>query len=197
MTNTANYNLNIVQGSDLVNPLIQTNPNFETIDSAMKANADRGVQLATELKSGSVHRITRANTSAPVFYFVATTDYVAGETFTVDSVQCTAYTTDGQPLTTNAYRIGAKVIGIITGTVITFLVSSGQAAIASDSERLGGELPAYYGTATAVTTAQNTADRAATLAGNAIPKGDVVSIMKVTALPANPVTGVMYCIVEQ
>lgn len=197
MTNTTNYNLNIVQGSDLVNPLIQTNPNFETIDSAMKANADRGVQLATELKSGSVHRITRTNTSAPVFYFVATTDYVAGETFTVDSVQCTAYTTDGQPLTTNAYRIGAKVIGIITGTVITFLVSSGQAAIASDSERLGGELPAYYGTATSVTTAQNTADRAATLAGNAIPKGDVVSIMKVTALPANPTPGVMYCVVEQ
>ena len=197
MTNTANYNLNIVQGSDLVNPLIQTNPNFETIDSAMKANADRGVQLATELKSGSVHRITRTNPSAPVFYFIATTDYVAGETFTVDSVQCTAYTTDGQPLTTNAYRIGAKVIGIITGTVITFLVSSGQAAIASDSERLGGELPAYYGTASSVTTAQNTADRAATLAGNAIPKGDVVSIMKVTALPANPVTGVMYCVVEQ
>lgn len=197
MTNTTNYNLNIVQGTDLVNPLIQTNPNFETIDSAMKANADRGVQLATELKSGSVHRITRTNTSAPVFYFVATTDYVAGETFTVDSVQCTAYTTDGQPLTTNAYRIGAKVIGIITGTVITFLVSSGQAAIASDSERLGGELPAYYGTASSVTTAQNTADRAATLAGNAIPKGDVVSIMKVTALPANPVTGVMYCVVEQ
>lgn len=197
MTNTTNYNLNIVQGSDLVNPLIQTNPNFETIDSAMKANADRGVQLATELKSGSVHRITRINPSAPVFYFVATTDYVAGETFTVDSVQCSAYTTDGQPLTTNAYRIGAKVIGIITGTVITFLVSSGQAAIASDSERLGGELPAYYGTATSVTTAQNTADRAATLAGNAIPKGDVIAIMKVTALPANPTPGVMYCVVEQ
>lgn len=196
MTNTTNYNLNIVQGSDLVNPLIQTNPNFETIDSAMKANADRGVQLATELKSGSVHRITRTNTSAPVFYFVATTDYVAGETFTVDSVQCTAYTTDGQPLTTNAYRIGAKVIGIITGTVITFLVSSGQAATASDSERLGGELPAYYGTATAVTTAQNTADAAATLAGNAIPKGDVVAILKVSALPENPVSNYMYCVTE-
>lgn len=197
MTQTPNYSLNIVEGTDLVNPLTQVNPNFNTIDTAMKANADRGIQLATELKSGTVHRITRTNTSAPVFYFVATADYVAGETFTVDSVQCTAYTTDGQPLTTNAYRIGAKVIGIITGTVVTFLVSSGQRAIAADSARLGGELPAYYGTASNVTTAQNTADAAATLAGNAIPKGDVVSIMKVNELPANPVTGVMYCVVER
>lgn len=196
MTQTPNYNLNIVEGSDLVNPLIQTNPNFTAIDTAMKANADRGVQLATELKSGTVHRITRTNTSAPVFYFVATTDYVAGETFTVDGVQCTAYTTDGQPLSTNAYRIGAKVIGIITGTVVTFLVSSGIAAIASDSERLGGELPTYYGTAADVATAQNTADRAATLAGAAIPKGDVVRILKVTRLPANPTANVMYCVVE-
>jgi hypothetical protein len=197
MTNTTNYNLNIVQGSDLVNPLIQTNPNFETIDSAMKANADRGVQLATELKSGTVHRITRTNPTAPVFYFVATTDYVAGETFTVDSVQCTAYTTDGQPLTTNAYRIGAKVIGIITGTVITFLVSSGQAAIASDSERLGGQLPAYYATAAGLAATDQTATAAATLAGNAIPKGDVTAILKVTELPAEPVATVMYCVVEQ
>lgn len=196
MTQTQNYNLNIVEGSDLVNPLIQTNPNFTAIDTAMKANADRGVQLATELKSGTVHRITRTNTSAPVFYFVATTDFVSGETFTVDGVQCTAYTTDGNPLSTNAYRIGAKVVGIITGTVITFLISSGVAAIASDSERLGGEMPSYYATATAVTTAQNSADAAATLAGNAIPKGDVTAIYKVTQLPADPVRGVMYCVVE-
>lgn len=196
MTNTTNYNLNIVQGSDLVNPLIQTNPNFETIDSAMKANADRGVQLATELKSGSVHRITRTNTSAPVFYFVATTDYVAGETFTVDSVQCTAYTTDGQPLTNNAYRIGMKVIGIITGTVITFLVSAGQAAVASDSLMLGGQLPAYYATASGLAATDQTATAAATLAGNAIPKGDVTAILKIAELPADPVSTVMYCIPE-
>lgn len=195
-TLTPNYSLIIADGAEIVNPLTQIFPNFNTIDTAMKSNADSGVQLATELKSGSIHRITRTNTSAPVFYFVATADFTAGDTFTVDGVQVTAYTSDGNPLVTNAYRIGSLVIGIINGTVINLLVSAGAAATAADSARLGGELPAYYATANDLTTVSGTATAAATLAGNAIPKGDVTAIYKVAALPDSPIATAMYCITE-
>ena len=37
MTTTENYNLNIVEGSDNVNPLVVDNPNYETIDTIMKS----------------------------------------------------------------------------------------------------------------------------------------------------------------
>ena len=34
MTNTTYYNLNIVEGTDIVNPLTVDNPNYEKIDEA-------------------------------------------------------------------------------------------------------------------------------------------------------------------
>ena len=91
MRNTTHYNLNIVEGTDIVNPLVVDNPNYEAIDEAMWNNAVTGIPLATELKGGTIHAITRSNREASMFRFVATSDFVAGETFTVDGVQVTAY----------------------------------------------------------------------------------------------------------
>lgn len=197
MINTTHYNLNIVEGSDLVNPLTQLNPNFETIDAAMYANEMAAFTLATELKSGTVHALTRTVTGATLFRFVATSDFTAGDTFTLDGSQVTALTTDGQPLTTGSYRIGMTVLAAVTGTVMTLFVSSGTVATAADSERLGGELPAYYATAADLQTVSNTATAAGSLAANAIPKGAVQAIVLVNELPQDPVSTTLYLIPEE
>lgn len=143
MTQTTNYNLNVPVGSDRVNFLTQTFPNFEVIDTTMKANADAGVTLATESKSGTVHTLVRFNKDASVFRFIATTDFVAGETFTLDGVQVTAYTTGAKALTDNAYQIGTTVLCAVNGTVITMYVDNGT-AVAADADKLGGQPRSYY-----------------------------------------------------
>lgn len=163
MRNTTHYNLNIVEGTDIVNPLVVDNPNYEAIDEAMWNNAVAGIPLATELKGGTIHAITRSNPSASMFRFVATSDFVAGETFTVDGAQVTAYTTNSVPLATNAYRIGASVIGCLVGTVLTLFVAT-PITLAEDSEKLGGQLPNYYATRTGLEAVSQVAQSAGQLA---------------------------------
>lgn len=163
MRNTTHYNLNIVEGTDIVNPLVVDNPNYEAIDEAMWNNAVAGIPLATELKGGTIHAITRSNREASMFRFVATSDFVAGETFTVDGVQVTAYTTNSVPLATNAYRIGASVIGCLVDTVLTLFVAT-PITTAEDSEKLGGQLPNYYATQTGLEAVSQVAQSAGQLA---------------------------------
>lgn len=196
MLTTTHYSLNIVEGTDLVNPLTQFNPNFEAIDDAMYANEMAAFTLATELKSGTVHALTRTVAGAGLFRFVATSDFTAGDTFTLDGNQVTALTTDGQALTTGSYRIGMVVLAAVTGTVMTLFVSSGTVATAADSERLGGELPSYYASAADLATVSATATAAGTLAGNAIPKGAVATIALVNELPDSPISTTLYLIPE-
>lgn len=169
MTNTPNYNLNIVEGTDYVNPLTQTNPNFETIDTEMKRNADNSVTLATELKTGTVHALVRANPSASTFRFVATSDFNVGDTFTVDGTQVTALQTTGQPLTDKSFVINANVLCVLTGTVLTLFVQGG-ASKAEDSDKLGGQLPNYYATAVQVEDARQSAISAGEVANEALNK---------------------------
>lgn len=163
MRNTTHYNLNIVEGTDIVNPLVVDNPNYEAIDEAMWDNAVTGIPLATELKGGTIHAITRSNREASMFRFVATSDFVAGETFTVDGVQVTAYTTNSAPLATNAYRIGASVIGCLVDTVLTLFVAT-PISVAEDSEKLGGQLPSYYAKQSALDSVSQVAQSAGNLA---------------------------------
>lgn len=144
MLQTTNYGLKQYEENDLMNPFIVDNANMATIDGAMKANSDAAISTATELKTGTVHAITRTNGDAAVFRFTATSNYESGDTFTVDNVQVTALLTDGTPLGTGCYNIGAEVLCSLSGTRLTVFVQRGSVAIATDSERLGGELPAYY-----------------------------------------------------
>ena len=119
MTNTNNYNLILVEGTDKYNPLTQVNPNFENIDGVMKANSIASISMATEIKSGTVHEITRSNPDAAVFRFVATSAWTKGDTIEVDNVQVSTLKTDGTPLETGDYIIGSNVIGILTSTTLT------------------------------------------------------------------------------
>lgn len=119
MRNTTYYNLNIVEGSDIVNPLTVDNPNYEIIDEAMHDNAVSGVTLATEIANAKVHAITRENSECAVIRFIATSEWKAGDTVTVDSVPVTALLPSGETLPDGAYVINSNVLCILTGTNMT------------------------------------------------------------------------------
>lgn len=144
MLKTDNYELNIAQGTDIVNPLVMDNPNYQKIDKVMKDNEIRGIGTATELKSGSVHAIT-VSAQYTTFKFVATSDFTAGETFTLNGKQVTGYTTNQQPLATNAYRIGATVLcSYIERTSTITLYTIAPAGKAEDSDKLEGHPASYF-----------------------------------------------------
>lgn len=119
MTNTTYYNLNIVEGTDIVNPLTVDNPNYEKIDEAMHDNAVAGVTIAAEIANGTVHAITRENSECAVIRFIATSNWKAGDTATVDGVPVTALLPSGETLPDGAYVINANVLCILTGTNLT------------------------------------------------------------------------------
>lgn len=164
MNTTTNFELQTYEADDIVNVMTVDKSNIEKIDEVMKANQLSGIGTATELKSGSVHAITRANGDVSVFRFTATSNFTAGDTFVVDTTQVTALLPSGESLGTGAYVIGAEVLCSLRDTLLTVYVTTGEVAVAADSERLGGNLPEYYGTATDVAQAQATASAAGVLA---------------------------------
>lgn len=163
MTKTTNYDLIVVEGSDKVNLLTQMNPNTEKIDEVMKANENNGIQIATELLSGTVHAITRTVPSASMFKFTAVSNYTAGDTFTVDGMQVTALLTSGEALGTGAYIIGSEVLCSLKDTLLTVYTQGGTVKLAEDSEKLGGNLPEYYAKQSELNIVKNTADSASSL----------------------------------
>lgn len=163
MTRTSNYDLIVVEGSDKVNLLTQMNPNTEKIDEVMKTNEKSGVQVATELLSGTVHAITRTVKSASMFKFTAVSNYTSGDTFTVDGKQVTALLTSGEALGTGAYIIGSEVLCSLKDTLLTVYTQGGTVKIAEDAEKLGGNLPEYYAKQSELDIVKNTADSASSL----------------------------------
>ena len=123
MQYSSNYNLNLVEGTDIVNPLVIDKPNYQTIDAAMKANKDAAVNAASHTKAGTVHAIVRTNTDANTFRFVASAPFVSGDTFTVDGVSVTGINTAGEGLNTNDFVIGASVLCILNLGTLTLNVN--------------------------------------------------------------------------
>lgn len=144
MTNTTYYNLNIVEGTDIVNPLTVDNPNYEKIDETMHNNAVAGVTLATEIANATVHAITRENSDCAVIRFIATSQWKAGDTATVDGVPVTALLPSGETLPDGAYVINANVLCILTGTNLTIYAERKKAEnaneIAFNDTTVGAEL---------------------------------------------------------
>lgn len=163
MTRTTNYDLIVVEGSDKVNLLTQMNPNTEKIDEVMKANENSGIQIATELLSGTVHAITRTVPSASMFKFTAVSNYTAGDTFTVDGMQVTALLTSGEALGTGSYIIGSEVLCSLKDTLLTVYTQGGTVKTAEDAEKLGGNLPEYYAKQSELNNIKDTADSASSL----------------------------------
>lgn len=142
-TTTDNYELILPTGEDRVNPLTQVNPNFETIDAQMKANANAGVGVANEIKTGTVHALTRITNDGDcaVFRFLATSDFHLGDSFTVDGVSVTALLPSGEVIGDGAYVIGSTVICVLVETRLTVYTSGGTA---TDSNALGGHPASYF-----------------------------------------------------
>lgn len=144
MTNTTYYNLNIVEGSDIVNPLTVDNPNYEKIDETMHNNAVSGVTLATEIANATVHAITRENSECAVIRFIATSEWKAGDTATVDGVPVTALLPSGETLPDGAYVINSNVLCILTGTNMTVFAERKKTDTAIDikynNTNVGAEL---------------------------------------------------------
>ena len=144
MTTTTYYNLNIVEGTDIVNPLIVDNPNYDKIDETMHNNAVAGVTLATEIANATVHAITRENSECAVIRFIATSNWKAGDTATVDGVPVTVLLPSGETLPDGAYVINANVLCILTGTNLTIYAERKKAEnaneIAYNDTTVGAEL---------------------------------------------------------
>ena len=121
MQYTPHYNLNLPEGTDIVNPLIQDNPNYSAIDAALYANKQRVVGTATHTKTGTNHSIVLADSDIPVFRFVATGDYATGDTFSVDGVTVTARIADGSSIPTGAFKINSTVEAILDGTILNLI----------------------------------------------------------------------------
>ena len=165
MQTTQNYDFLEYESGDYFNPLTVNNPNIESVDTILKAVSDRAVGRATELVSQGVHAITVLDTNCKTIKWVATANFTAGETFTVNGISCNAYLPSGEALGTNAYVSGAQVIASLNddNSAMTVYVPQGAVAVASDSERLGGQLPAYYATKSYADGIKSTADNASQL----------------------------------
>lgn len=155
-TQTTYYEFNKPEGTDLVNPLIDTNPNWDALDADLHEFNERSISNASEIVALGVHTISRLDTTAKFLKWIATANFTAGDTFTVDGLPVAASTPAGATLATNAYVTGSVVLACLNAdnTAMTIFVSGTN--VATDSERLGGELPAYYGTASDV--ADNASD---------------------------------------
>ncbi len=158
MRESVHFNLNLVEGSDIVNPLVTDVPNYESIDEQMFKNQNAGVQNATELKTGTVHAITRIVPDAQMITFTATSNFVAGDTFTVDGIQVSALTVSGEQLPTGAYVINSQVLAILKGTLLTVYGIGSE--IADNALALNGHPDTYFGTKEEVNNAINTANSA-------------------------------------
>lgn len=142
MTNTTNYNLLLAEGTDLVNYLTQTNPNFSSLDTIIKGVSDATVTAATEVTTGTAHAISRSLPDANVIRFTATSNWLTGDTMTIDGTPVTPLKTDGTTLKTGDYIIGAAVLGILDATRFTVLVASSPDAIDINYDNSGSGLTA-------------------------------------------------------
>lgn len=145
MKTTTNYNYKQYEGSDIFNPLTVEAQNIQSIDTNMAKNRDAAVQLATEIKSGTVHAITRSTPGASVIRFVATSDWAVGDTCTVDGVQVTTLLTTGETLPGGAWKINANVLAVLNGTVLTVFTSTPSGGGTEiDADTLEGHDAAYF-----------------------------------------------------
>lgn len=185
-TQTPNYGFTIPEGTDVVNLLTQNYPNFTSLDTILRNIANTGITSATELKSGTVHALTRTDQNVSFIRFEATSNFTAGETFTVDGVQVTALNVAGETLRTGAYIIGSMVLCELRDTLLTVYTSG-----SSDAQTLEGHSAAYFGTAASVTVLENKVNELSypiflTLQGwAAISPNDYVDITRVIDLQAN------------
>ena len=212
MTNTTNYQLTKVEGTDLFNPLTQVNPNWDKIDTAMKANQGAGITNATHNKSGTLHALVRAVAGVPVIRFTATGDFRTGDTFTVDGQNVTARLPDGTSLPDYAFRINSNIIAIQAGGVLTIVTNGASVDLqgymeTSDYVGSGATGKVHAAEVADAATSATSANNATNLNGQpasyyaaqsalAPMIQNVTAIQVVSQLPTNPVATTLYLVTE-
>lgn len=144
MNQSTNYNFNLPEGTDLVNLLTQLIPNWSDLDTILKGVENQAFTNCTEVTTLGVHAISRTNSEGKILKWVATSNFTAGETFTVDGNVVAASTPAGATLATGAYVTGSIVIAALNSDESAMTIFVSGTNVATDSERLGGELPSYY-----------------------------------------------------
>ena len=139
MTTTTHYNYNIVEGTDIVNPLVQTNPNFTAIDGDIWNATIRTCSPATETKTGTVHNIVRSNTNASLFSFTSTSSWTEGDSMTIEGSPATVVLPSGDSPSTNVYVSGVRVIGYLYGGTITLFLTNKYLPAASEIATTAGD----------------------------------------------------------
>lgn len=133
MQYTQYYNFKLPEGTDIVNPLVDNNPNWSSVDTELKNVEYRTIAGATESVSGSVHTITRV-ASLPFFSFTATGDWKNNDSVVImpGSMACTPTDTSGNLLKNNTYVTGQRVLCYLSGTTLTMFVNNYKDYNASD-----------------------------------------------------------------
>lgn len=144
-TTTTYFNLKKPTGDDLYNHLTIDNPNMDTIDTTMYNNQQAAVCTATHSRVGTVQTLTREGGKSPMFRFVATAAFAAGDTFTVDGHAVTATLPDGSSLSAGAFVINSNVLACLVGTQMTVYTVPGAGAV--DAATLDGHPAEYFAVA--------------------------------------------------
>lgn len=144
MNQSTNYNFNLPEGTDLVNLLTQLIPNWSSLDTLLKGVEDQAFTNCTEVVSLGVHAITRSNADGKILKWIASANYTAGDTFTVDGNLVSAATASGEALSTDAIVSGAVIIAALNADESAMTIFVTGTNVASDSAKLGGQLPSYY-----------------------------------------------------
>ena len=155
MNQSTNYNFNLPEGTDLVNLLTQLIPNWSNLDTLLKGVEDQAFTNCTEVVALGVHAITRSNADGKILKWIASANYTAGDTFTIDGNLVSAATASGEALATNAIVSGAVIIAALNADESAMTIFVTGTNVASDSAKLGGELPSYYATASDMSDAQS------------------------------------------
>ena len=124
---TPNFGFNIAEGTDTVNLLTQCYPNFTSLDSILQGIKESGVTTAVATKTGTNFAVVRTDTDCNFFRFIATANYAAGDTFTVDGVAVTATGPAGTALADGAFVINQSVIAVLNASVLTVFAGGGAA----------------------------------------------------------------------
>ena len=133
MTNTPNFNFTIAEGTDTVNLLTQLYPNFTSLDTILQAIKESGTTTAVTTKVGTVHNIVRNVADCNVIRWIATANYAAGDTFTVDGNAVTATAMDGASLPAGAFVINQSVLAILNSGVLTIVGVPGVSSVAASA----------------------------------------------------------------
>ena len=119
MQTTSHYNFNIVEGSDVVNPLVQENPNWQNLDNYLYVAAGRTVNSANCTKSGNIFVVTLSAPQSGIFRFLAPADFETGDTMTIGGSPVTLKLPDGTAPETGTFVTGVEVFCIQRGTNVT------------------------------------------------------------------------------